>query len=221
MCESGGVTGADAFTTARPEDEETADAKDALRADAAQRRAQRSAHALAEAAGGVALRVAHVIDSLALVPGDTVAAYASRRDEPGTAGALEVARERGVDVLLPVLGERLDRCWGRYVGPESLAQRAPGRPPEPPAADGGPQVLEQARLILVPALLVDGEGYRLGRGGGWYDRALLHARRDAIVLAVVYDDEVRREPLPREDHDVPVAGILTPSRWWLLGAHAG
>src|SRR3712207_7780004 len=49
-----------------------------------------------------------------------------------------------------------------------------------------------AEVVVVPALAVDRHGVRLGRGGGYYDRALVHARPDAVLVALVVDDEVVR-----------------------------
>lgn len=63
-------------------------------------------------------------------------------------------------------------------------------------------------LILVPALAVDLSATRLGKGGGWYDRAL----RDfhASVFAIVHEDEVLGAgTLPRAAHDVPINGFVT------------
>jgi 5-formyltetrahydrofolate cyclo-ligase len=65
-------------------------------------------------------------------------------------------------------------------------------------------------LVLAPALAVDFSGTRLGRGGGWYDRALAHASADALVLAVCFPWEVLPAgALPRQFHDRPVDGALT------------
>jgi len=65
-------------------------------------------------------------------------------------------------------------------------------------------------LVLVPALAVDRSGTRLGRGGGWYDRALGHLAPGSVVLAVVYPQEVwPAGALPRENHDQSVDGVLT------------
>lgn len=192
--------------------------KDLLRATAKVRRNHRTAHERAAAAAGVARQITDLVESLGLVEGDVIAAYTSREDEPGTMTALASLRKSGIDVLLPVLGPALNRQWGLYTGVADLAQRAPGRPLEPTALTGGPQVLQEARVILVPALAVDDHGIRLGRGGGWYDRVLLHARPDALVAAVVFDDECHHPPLPRAGHDVAVSAVLTPSRWWRLGA---
>ncbi len=62
--------------------------------------------------------------------------------------------------------------------------------------------------MLVPALLVDRHGTRLGKGGGSFDRAL--ARATGLTIALVHDDEVV-DLLPAEPHDVPVRAIATPS----------
>lgn len=198
--------------------EETEDRKEDLRShyrSSRKARTERDADLAAQALAEKALEVAR---ERALQPGDCVACYVSRTREPGTAPMLESLREAGFEVLVPVLGPALDRRWAAYEGPQGLRQRAPGRPLEPDGEALPAQELARARLLLVPALAVDPLGYRLGQGGGWYDRALLHASEDADVLAVVFDDEVTHEPVPRLPHDVPVGGVITPSAWWRIPA---
>lgn len=78
----------------------------------------------------------------------------------------------------------------------------PGQPEHP--AD-----LQDIELILVPALALDGAGTRLGKGGGWYDRALLGV--NATKVGVVYDDEFFPAGyLPIEAHDIALDGVVTP-----------
>lgn len=201
-------------------DEALEHAKDALRTTLVRRRRQQDARRLATSACGIARQTTDLVASLGLQAGDAVAAYVSRKDEPGTHPTLDVLHDAGLEILLPVLGAALDRRWGHYTGMADLAQRAPNRPLEPVESDGGPELLARACLILVPALAVDDEGYRLGLGGGWYDRTLLHAAPDAAVFAVVYDEEAHHAPLPRAAHDVPVGGVLTPTSWWTQGRRA-
>ncbi|MEY3538565.1 MAG: hypothetical protein RL645_1379, partial [Actinomycetota bacterium] len=64
-------------------------------------------------------------------------------------------------------------------------------------------------LVIAPALAVDQLGNRLGKGKGYYDRAL--ADDDIPVVAVVYDDELL-ESIPVEAHDRPVHAVVTPSQ---------
>lgn len=61
-------------------------------------------------------------------------------------------------------------------------------------------------LMLVPALAFDRQGCRLGRGGGFYDRAL--AGYDGATLGVIREDFLL-EQLPVESHDRKVGQIVT------------
>ena len=164
-----------------------------------------------------------------------VALYTSAAEEPGTEPLRAGLRRLGTRVLLPVVrpdekGREPARLldWVEDTG----GPPSPGayNLPEPPGPRLPPDEIGAAAVVVVPALAVDTAGTRLGRGGGYYDRALALASPDALVLALVHDDElfasdgadaVPKElvgPLPCEEHDVPVGGVLTPSRWMLLTA---
>lgn len=148
-----------------------------------------------------------------------VAAYVSRPTEPPTHPLLDRLAERGTRILLPVLGAGLRREWAWYRGAGDLQIRAPGRPAEPAGPTLGADALAEAEAIVAPALAVDTAGGRLGQGGGWYDRVLSHAPAGALVIAMVFEDEVydaEVHPLPREPHDRAVDIVATPKGWrWL------
>ncbi len=138
----------------------------------------------------------------ALGPGP-IAAFVGVRTEPHTLPLLAALHARGVRVLLPVLRDDLDLEWADYDGdPGRLLAGARGvlHPPGPSLGLDG---IAAAKLVLAPALAVDGSGHRLGQGGGSYDRAL--TRTTAPVLAVVFDDELIAS-VPVEPHDRPVHG---------------
>src|SRR5699024_11183996 len=78
--------------------------------------------------------------------------------------------------------------------------------PDGPRLD--PHVLHDCAMIFVPALAVDHEGYRLGRGGGFYDRALATVR--VPTAALLFDGEIVPE-LPHEPHDIAVDSAICPS----------
>ncbi|MGI6316566.1 MAG: 5-formyltetrahydrofolate cyclo-ligase [Christensenellales bacterium] len=63
-------------------------------------------------------------------------------------------------------------------------------------------------LILAPCLAVDRFGFRLGQGGGYYDRYF--AAYSVTAWAVAFPCQVVGK-LPREPFDMPVEGILTPN----------
>lgn len=188
------------------------DAKEALRSHfrhARRARSPRERGRLAEELAEVALEV---IGNSACV-----AAYVSRTTEPGTTPLLSTLDRHGVRVLLPALGPGLSRDWAEFRGAADLEVRAPGRPPEPSGPRFGSDGLAMADVVVAPALAIDREGHRLGQGGGWYDRALRHARPGALIIAAIYDDEYVTGPLPRDEHDLRVHAVLTPSRWWRIG----
>jgi 5-formyltetrahydrofolate cyclo-ligase len=149
-----------------------------------------------------------------------VALYASVPGEPGTAGLRAGLRDLGVRVLLPVVGpdpQRRDLDWAEDTG--DLVPGGPLGLPEPAGPRLGADGIAQARVIVVPALAVDTAGTRLGRGRGYYDRALRQLGEHVLVLALVHDGEVfdaATTPVPRDPHDVPVHGAVTPSRWMLF-----
>ena len=62
-------------------------------------------------------------------------------------------------------------------------------------------------VVIVPALHINRSGYRLGQGGGSYDRAL--ANMKAWSVALIYPHEITSEPLPVETHDQPVNAAAT------------
>ena len=147
-------------------------------------------------------------------PHATVAAYVSMGTEIPTLGLIGALRERGCTVIVPRLGTGLEVGWSTMNDPDALAQmprtRSGGmRPREPTEAARGPELLGLADLIVLPALAVDRWGTRLGRGGGWYDRALLHRRRPVRRLAVCWPWEISETRLPREPHDIAVDGVVS------------
>jgi 5-formyltetrahydrofolate cyclo-ligase len=92
---------------------------------------------------------------------------------------------------------------------------------EPVGPRLGATALGAAEVVVTPALAVDAAGTRLGRGRGSYDRALVHARADAVLVAVVFDDELL-DALPAEPHDRRMDAVVTPSGGWRsLGSAEG
>ncbi len=139
------------------------------------------------------------------------AAYVPEETEPGYGRLPAAFTQLGARVLLPVVppaGSELG--WAVDTG-----RLGPGRFGllEPLGPRLGPTAIGTADVIVVPALAVARDGVRLGRGGGYYDRALRHARPDAVVVALVHDDELVDE-LPAEPHDHRVNAVVTPSGGW-------
>jgi 5-formyltetrahydrofolate cyclo-ligase len=124
----------------------------------------------------------------------------------------------GARVLLPVVpAEGHELMWAVDTGRLAAGRFGLLAPVGPRL---GPTAVGAAQVVVVPALAVARDGVRLGRGGGFYDRALRHVRAGAAVVAVVFDDEFVDE-LPAEPHDRRVSAVVTPSGGWVELGSAG
>jgi 5-formyltetrahydrofolate cyclo-ligase len=189
-----------------PPPDDVAAVKAALRARFLARRAARPSGERAAAAAAV---TAALLRGLADVR--TLAAFVPDPTEPG-AGRLPAAyTQLRARVLLPVVpADGRELGWAVDTG-----RLAPGRfgLMEPVGPRLGPTALGAAQVVVVPAVAVSRSGVRLGRGGGYYDRALRHARPEARLVALVFDDELV-DDLPSEPHDQRVTAVVTPSGGW-------
>jgi len=188
-------------------DAELRSAKAALRARLIAARAARAESERSEA--GRLLRDA-VLSLPETQMAGTVAAYLSIGTEPGTRGLVYALWKRGAYVLLPLLRPDNDLDWASYEGPDSVAAGPRGLL-EPTEAPRGAAAVARADLVIVPALAVDRRGYRLGRGGGSYDRALARVGGSVPTIALLYDDELLDE-IPAGRHDQPVRLVAQPAK---------
>ncbi|MCZ4118479.1 5-formyltetrahydrofolate cyclo-ligase [Streptomyces sp. H39-S7] len=182
--------------------------KATLRAELLRRRRGLTPQELATAARALAERVADLPE---IRTADTVAAYVSMGTEPGTREVIDALRAAGTRVLLPVLMADNDLDWAAYEGPEALERTHRGLS-EPAGSRLGPETVTRAGVVLLPGLAVDGDGLRLGRGGGSYDRVLARlerAGRHPALMVLLYANEVVAR-VPREPHDHPVHLAVTP-----------
>ena len=133
-----------------------------------------------------------------------IASYMSYGDEPDTRQLNLELIKAGKTLLLPrISGDNLE--WVLWNGDESqLQQKKKIHEPNGPAFTN----LAAIEVIIVPALRIDRSGYRLGQGGGFYDRALPHLA--AWSIGLIHPDEISGEDLPREPWDIPLHAAATP-----------
>ena len=134
---------------------------------------------------------------------DTVMVFCGVGREPDTSGLIRALLEQGKRVALPVcLPQR--KLEARAI--TDLSELAPNRYgiPEP---DGLCPIVPKSEIgaMLVPNIMCDREGYRLGHGGGYYDRWLADYQG---FTAAVCPPEQLVERLPRDESDVPVQMVI-------------
>ena len=188
-----------------------------LRRQALNRRRELSHDQLVQAGDSLATVLSDTISGLrdASQPSQvTVAAYVSMASEIPTIPLLRLMLELDIKSLVPRLGRGLDVGWSELDRISSL-QAVPAattgirRPDEPSTTAFGPELLRRASLIVLPALGVDRHGTRLGRGSGWYDRALTHRNQNSPIIAVCWPWEVHEHALPHQTHDIGVDAVAT------------
>lgn len=127
--------------------------------------------------------------------------------EPDTAQLLEPLKAMGLELSLPRCVSPGEMEARRYLGPEHLLPNAYGIPE--PDQDCPIVKKEDLSLILVPALCCDERGYRLGHGGGYYDRYLSGFHGLSMALC---RNKLLFPAIPAEPHDRKVDIIVTETR---------
>lgn len=207
-----GTAAMPAGAAAAPEEATPEEAKRQVRARV---RAGRAALSEAQRSDAGRALTAQLVELVTARRARSVSCYLPVAGEPDTTGFVAWALGHGVEVLLPSSRADGQLDWIR-------ANEAPTVPgafgiPEPVGETLAPHTVSDVDLMLIPACAVDRRGVRLGWGRGFFDRSLGAMQLRPPVFAVVHDPEVLDE-LPREPHDVPVSGVVTPARVLLFEA---
>ena len=164
-----------------------------------QMRSARRALSHAERARAAEL-VVHRLCGLSIVRrAPAVALYRAFDGELDPGALARWVTERGRRVLYP---RHAPRAPLEFVEPTGW------RTPEvgPPIPEGAPIELTAEDVVLVPGVAFDADGFRLGLGGGHYDRTLPGLSAPAIGLAFDFQCV---PALPRETWDWPVSLVVT------------
>ncbi|MDF2561117.1 MAG: 5-formyltetrahydrofolate cyclo-ligase [Microbacterium sp.] len=182
-------------------------AKRALRAELRERRQLLSDQQRETAAAAIGERLDALVAELGA---QSISCFLSTTTEPGTRDFVTRAVRRGIRVLLPVTRADGLLDWAIATDDDAVAEGLYGLP-EPTGEVLGPIAVNDVDLMIVPAAAVDRTGMRMGWGRGYFDKTIGSMEQCPPVYAVIYDSEVLDE-LPREVHDQPVNGIVTPSQ---------
>lgn len=175
-------------------------AKQALRANMRQRKQAMTAEEIAEKS----LALCHmVLQTPAYRNAATVYGYLPFNQEVDLHSLLQQALADGKQVALP-------KCYGKemrfiLISDLSRVRRSAIGAPEP--LDDGPVARDETALVIVPGVAFDPRGYRIGYGGGYYDRFLMQEPNHPTI-SLCYDFQV----LPRldaEPHDIPVQTLFS------------
>ena len=154
----------------------------------------------------------HLLTSQEMLNAVTIATYISYGHEPNTSALNSQLLAQQKKLILPRMRQDKSLEWVPWNGAaENL--KSQGNIKEPIGNSLAENQLATIDAVIVPALLVDRRGFRLGQGGGSYDRALKELSNfspHVWSVALVYDGEVTSSNLPNEEHDVPLNAVATP-----------
>lgn len=159
------------------------------------------------ASANAALRQ-HGLDFLELSDKPVVSGFFAIRDEINPLPLLLKLYLAGSRLALPaMLGKGKPLLMRSWAPGEPLAATTWGI--QEPLGDA---VVLEPDVVLVPLLAFDLLGYRLGYGGGFYDRTLagLRAKKTIVAVGLAYDEQ-KVDAVPHESYDQPLDWVLTPS----------
>lgn len=126
--------------------------------------------------------------------------------------------------IVAALGEG-QRCafpWFAHRDAIFLWREGPAREPGPwgvPQPPAGAEALIPD-VVLVPVVLADRRGVRIGHGKGHYDRALANLKqsgRPVMTIGLCWPDQLVDGPLPAERWDAKLDAVATPDEWVRCG----
>ncbi|KAB2940087.1 MAG: 5-formyltetrahydrofolate cyclo-ligase [Hyphomicrobium sp.] len=183
-------------------------AREEKRAERTRALARRAAAYAAHGAAAGARLAEHGLTFLELEPGAAISGFSAIRDEIDPAALLGRLHSEGHRLCLPVMqGKGLPLMFRAWSPGDEMGRVQWGI--AEPLADK--PVLEPD-VVLVPLLAFDAHGFRLGYGGGFYDRTLarLRAIKPVVAVGIAYD-ELKVDAVPHQSYDQPLDWVLTPS----------
>lgn len=143
---------------------------------------------------------------------ECISSYVSIRSEVSTHGGILRALEANKTICVPkIFGDelRLFRIlnMANDLLPGTFGVLEPGE-----NCEAIP--LERPTLHVIPGVVFDLHGNRIGYGKGYYDRFLAKIPPDAVTVGLAFDCQVV-DSLPAEASDIPLKYLVTPERGWV------
>lgn len=158
----------------------------------------------ADVRAAMAERIAGGLDAvIGNFAGKMVSLYWPFRGEPDLRGWMERVNERGGRTALPIVVEKGQPLIFRAYRHGDRLERGVWNIPIP--AEGEPVVPD---VVISPIVGIGPDNYRLGYGGGFFDRTLAALPRKPLVVGIGY--EMQRIPtIYPQPHDIPMDVVVT------------
>ena len=135
--------------------------------------------------------------------------YVSFENEVATPNMIEKALELGKKVCVPISKPKEKGVVAGFIKSLSDLEKKPNGLMEPKkVVVCDPKEID---LIVVPGVVFDKEGYRIGYGGGFYDKLIRQVPRKTKAIGLCFEQNVEKR-LPRQSHDAKMNKIVTEER---------
>ena len=172
-----------------------------MREQARQRRAE-----LARALPDFASCIVKFASQLSVGAGERISGYRALPDEADPSLLLAALEAQGCEISYPRVHAKAHPLWFHVPVAHEPWQAGAFGIPEP--RPDWPRTVPS--LLLVPLLAFDAEGFRLGYGGGYYDRTLANFRAERQITAIGVAFAGQEVPLvPHETGDEPLDMVVT------------
>jgi len=142
-----------------------------------------------------------------LIGARVVAAYHPLKEEISPAAILD-----GLGA-----GQRFALPWFAHRDAQFVWREGPAAEPSPWGVLQPPAQAEALApdVVIVPLVLADRRGTRIGHGKGHYDRALAHLRaaHPVLTIGIGWESQVVDDPIPADSWDMKLDAIATPKEW--------
>ena len=136
----------------------------------------------------------------------TIGVTISTHPEIETKGIIERAWKEGKNIVIPKCEPRAKQMEFYRYQPNTILESVYSGLKEPLPDKGNKIDSHKIDVMVVPGLVFSTAGYRIGFGGGYYDRYLTSF--DGIKISLAFTMQIR-EDIPVEEFDIPVDYLFT------------
>lgn len=155
----------------------------------------------------------NLMDGRGFTHASSIFVFVSFGSEINTEPILERALQNDIKVYVPVvkgkemIGIRITLNHYRNRYKEPLWKKNRYNIPEPTNYSSKITTADDVDIVVVPGLAFDMKGYRLGYGGGFYDR-FLNGRKKSFAAGLCFHEQIISD-LPIEPHDKKIDALYT------------
>ena len=147
-------------------------------------------------------------DLAVLTNGQRIAAYLASPEEASVDAFIKLAWHRLQSIFLPCIDEERGHMTFTQYHPDAPLKKNCFGLLEPADRTAVAQASD-LNCALVPLVAFDGQGNRLGMGGGYYDRFFAEPTERPTLIGIAFSEQQTTAPLPCEQWDVPMDMVVT------------